>query len=141
MPEPKTIRGTSSQIFLLSAFAGITLGMLGFHALAQEHIQSEHRPFEPVIDGSVRPQDTLDNVAIRVLMQSLRASVKEGPGLGQLYSRVQRAELSNVDIQILVRGLGEFDSRAKNQEARIQAERPASEAADEEAVARLLSDF
>ena len=129
-----------SRVFLLCAIAGAAQILPGNQALAQEHIHPDRGPFEPVVDGSARLQDVPDSVAIRVLMQSLRASLNEDPGLRQLYSRVQRAELSNADVQILIRGLGEFDSRARNQEARLQAVRPASEVASQAEVARFRAE-
>jgi hypothetical protein len=136
----REISSRTFRVFRISASAIITQIVLVFPAFAQEHVHADHGTFEPVFDGSARPQDIPDSVAIRVLMQSLQASVNEGPGLTQLYSRVQRAELSNADVQILVREVRELDTQAQVQEARLQAARPASEAADEEAVAHYRAE-
>jgi hypothetical protein len=116
---------------------------LGSEALAQEHLHSGHvqPPLAPLLDGSEDPELIPDDVAIRALMQTLR--VPPNPdmlALNQLQARVDRVNLSDTDVEILVLQLGILDTQAKAQEARIDAVRPAFGEADRAAITRYITE-
>jgi hypothetical protein len=145
--------GMAGALVVLSAFVAVsTQRPWTSEALAQPHIHpiaepgphASHEPnqaFEPTLDGSVRPEDIPDTVAIRALMQTLRVpSDSDAAALRQVRIRVGRMNLSEIDFENLVRELGDFDTQAKAQEARIEAVRPSSAAAVSSASARYLED-
>jgi hypothetical protein len=69
---------------------------------------------EPLYDGSVRPQDIPDSVAISVLMNSLRMpNESDVMALKQLRSKVGRVNLSEDDFAIMVGVLVQFDKRPR----------------------------
>jgi hypothetical protein len=121
-------------------------------ALAQTDLQSSpdpaihlgHEPAEapePLFDGTVRPEDIPDSVAISVLMNSLRIpSESDTTAMSQLQSKVGRLNLSEGDFAILVSELVDFDTAAKAQEARIEAVRPSNVPGISAASARFLED-
>ncbi len=121
-------------------------------ALAQSTSDAGHDPAlhldhdfgeapEPLYDGSVRPQDIPDSLAISVLMNSLRiANESDATALRQLQSKVGRVNLSEGDFAILTGELVEFDTVATTQEARIEALRPSSVPGISAASARFLED-
>jgi hypothetical protein len=122
-------------------------------ALAQTEIQSSHDPAlhlghepaaeapEPLFDGTVRPEDIPDSVAISVLMNSLRIpNDSDATALGQLQAKVRRVNLGEGDFAILVSELVDFDTAARVQEARIAAVRPSSAPGISAASARFLED-
>ena len=118
---------------MLSALvAGITQRNLTFEPLAsakaQEHDHSNHasgQDLESLLDGSANPELIPDNVAIKVLLATLRVPPNpDTVALEQLESRIRRANLSDGDLEILARELGRLDTNAKSQEVRIEAFRP-----------------
>ena len=57
-------------------------------------------PFDPLLNGSERPEDIPDSVAIRALMQTLRQSSKpDAAASGQLRATVNRMNLNEADIR------------------------------------------
>jgi hypothetical protein len=145
--------GMVGAFVLLSAFLAVsTLRTFTSEALAQSSVHSSHEPglhldhesgqaSEPVLNGSLRPEDIPDSVAIRALMQTLRVpSSPDTAGVSQVRSRTGRMNLSETDFEILVRELGDFDTQAKAQEARIEAVRPSSVGTVSAASTRFLED-
>jgi hypothetical protein len=113
-------------------------------ALAQADIHSTHDPAEApelLFDGSVRPEDIPDGIAISALMHSLRVPTDpDATALRQVQAKVRRLNLTEGDFEILVSELADFDTEAKAQEARIEAIRPSSAAGISAASARFLED-
>jgi hypothetical protein len=135
-------------IALLSAFvARITHLNTTFQpvasARAQENSHANHSSemtVEPLVDGSVNPELVPDDTAIRTLMRTLRIPLNpDAAALKEVSARIARANLSDADIEVVVRELGIFDMQAKEQETRIEAVRP-SERADRAAIARYVEE-
>lgn len=74
-------------------------------------------------------------------MQTLRIPVDpDAAALRQVRARVGRVNLSEADFEILVHRLGDFDTEARVQEARIEAVRPSSAEGISAASTRFLQD-
>lgn len=130
-------------VILVSAFVAVnTLPPLGSEALAQQNLHAGHaQPPAPLLDGSEHPALIPDDVAIRVLMQTLRLPPNPDTlPLKQLHARIHRAKLSDSDLETLVRQLGILDTQAKAQEARIETVRPAFGKADRAAFDRYVGE-
>jgi hypothetical protein len=145
--------GLAAVFILLSAFIAVgTRHTLTSEAVAQTSVSSDPGPglhlghdseeaFEPLVDGSKRPEEIPDGVAIRVLMQTLRVPPNpDAAALKQLQVRVARVNLSETDFEILVRELGVLDARAQEQEARMEAVRTSLAGTVSGATARPLED-
>jgi hypothetical protein len=146
--------GITGVFVPLSAFvvAVSTRHLLTSEAFAQPPAQASHepglhlghepgQPFEPLLDGSVQPEDVPDSVAIRVLMQTLRVPANaDAAARNQLQVRAGRVGLGEADFEILVREVGVLDTRAKDQEARIEAVRTSLAGAAGGTTARFLED-
>ena len=109
-----------------------TLEPLIGSAVAQEHDHANlasMTAFSPLLDGSAQPELIPDEIAILALLGTLRVPPNpDSVALERLKSRINRASLSNADMEILARVLGRLDTQAKSQEARIEAFRPTSTA-------------
>lgn len=93
-------------------------------AHAQEHVHSRVSP-APIVDGSQQPELIPDDFAIRALMETLQVAPNaDEAALKQLRSRVRRVNLSEDDIEILVRELGMFDTHVKAQQLKALSFRP-----------------
>lgn len=138
----------SAWIALGAIFAVSTQHPMISGALAQTDFQAGHdvghdplEASEPLYDGSVRPQDIADSLAISVLMHSLRPPNGSGAtALNQLEARLRRVNLSDDDFAVLTSELANFDVEAKVQEARIETVRPFSVPGISAASARFLED-
>lgn len=123
------VSGVFGFVVLLSGFIAVNaLRPLGSEALAQQHVHSSHKIDQntaPLVDGSEQPELVPDDVAIRVFMQTIRVPLDPGPAaLKRLNGQVRRVDLSQADMQILVRELGIFDARSQEQEVRVDTAQP-----------------
>lgn len=128
--QPPRMRMEGKGFLLAACVAVLTLPMLTHSALAQlaqSNAHANHAQVQPLVDGSVDPELIPDELAIRVLMQTLRtAPDPDADALKRLHARISRMNLSEGDVAVLVRRAGIVEQRAKDQEARIDVARPAS---------------
>jgi hypothetical protein len=142
------IRTVGVVVLVFAFIAGITQRTITSETIssarAQQHDHSSHAPrptVSPLVDGSEHPELIPDHVAIRALMQTLRISpYPDMLAMEQLHARVARVNLSDADKDILVRELGIFDTRASQQQARIESVRPFPATADRTAIARYVEE-
>lgn len=101
-------------------------------AQVNDHDHSSHvggGKLAPLVDGSLQPELIPDDVAIRILMRTLRIpAIPDAADLKQLRAKTDRVGLSDSDMEELVRQLGIFDAQARAQEVRVEMERPSSAA-------------
>jgi hypothetical protein len=133
--------GSAVLLFVFVALLGQPSTTSSVHA--QHHAHSDHSPghtVQPLLDGAEDVNLIPDEVAIRVLMQTLRVpSNAHDADLRQLRVRIGRAGLSAADLDILALELGAFDAWVGDQQARIEALRPDSENHSHAAISRYVS--
>jgi hypothetical protein len=112
------------------------------HAAGPLHLNHQRgQPFDPLIDGSQDPESVPDSVAIRTFMQTLRVPPNpDATTRGQLRARVSSINLSDPDFDILVAKLRELDTRARSQQAIVDAVRPSSPEPGHAAIARYVQE-
>ena len=146
--RPSKRRQTFSKALALLVVLSVVIVLSGqriatFEAHAQEPVHLNHAPgpFKPLIDGSTDPASVSDNIAIHVLMQSLRMPQNpDSQAREQLRARIDRVGLSDADMLILETEVGKLDTKAREQQASIDALRPASQNASSAAITRFIEE-